>query len=359
MALTRVGSMHPTAPAEGIAHGGSLAEARRLFPGAPEPFLDLSTGINPHPYPLPPAAPEWLTRLPEPADLAALQSAAAHAYNLADPAMVAAAPGTQILIGLIPRLFPLRSVAVLGPTYAEHAPAWAHAGAHIAHATTLSALAAAEGAVLCNPNNPDGSRIPREPLLALADQMAVHGGLLVVDEAFADLEPDAPSLAGALPHPALIVLRSFGKTYGLPGLRLGFALAAPARASAIRAALGPWPVSGAAIAIGRTALADDAWLAATAQRLAAATSRLDAALTQAGLTLLGGTCLFRLACSDDALAIFTSLGRAGLFVRRFPDHPTWLRFGLPPTKSAWHRLHAALPPERPRGLCPLGTPAKG
>lgn len=349
MALTRVGSMRPTAPAEGIAHGGSLAAARQLFPGAPEPFLDLSTGINPHPYPLPPAVPEWLTRLPEPADLAALQSAAARAYGVVDPAMVAAAPGTQILIGLIPRLFPLRSVAVLGPTYAEHAEAWARAGARVAHATTIAALATAHGAVLCNPNNPDGRRLPREQILALADRAAARGGLLVVDEAFADLEPDAPSLAGALPHPALIVLRSFGKTYGLPGLRLGFALAAPARASAVRAALGPWPVSGAAIAVGRTALADPAWLAETAQRLATATCRLDALLTQAGLTLLGGTPLFRLAGSNDAVAIFTKLGRAGLFVRRFPDHPTWLRFGLPPTKSAWRRLRAAL---RPGGPCP-------
>ncbi len=330
-------------PAEAaLPHGGRLTEARLLFPRAPEPLVDLSTGINPAPYPLPPLPPECFAHLPEPEAVEALQAAAASAYGAADAAMLVAAPGTQILIDLLPRLWPARDVAVLEPTYAEHAQAWARVGCSVVRVSDVDSLAAADVAVLCNPNNPDGRRVPPAMLQALADRLAARGGLLVVDEAFADLEGKECSVVAALPHPALIVLRSFGKTYGLAGLRLGFALASPARAAAIRAALGPWAVSGPAIAIGCQALRDDTWLAATAQRLAEAAMALDAVLDGGGLRVVGGTRLFRLAAADDASAVFDRLGRAGIFVRRFSAYPRWLRFGLPAEEAAWQRLRAAL-----------------
>ncbi len=321
----------------GLAHGGRLAAARRIFSGAPEPFLDLSTGINPHPYPLPALPPASFTRLPEPEEVAALEAVAARAYGVADPAMVVAAPGTQALIQLLPLLFPQPAIAVLGPTYAEHARAWQRAGAQVTEAASLAALAAAPAAVLCNPNNPDGRRWPAASVLA-----AAPGGLLVVDEAFADLEDAALSLAPLLPRPRVVVLRSFGKTYGLAGVRLGFALAAPAEAAALRDALGPWAVSGPAIAAGRAALADAAWRERTRARLAGEAASLDACLEAAGLRVLGGTVLFRLATSARAAALFDRLGRAGILVRRFAGQPDWLRFGLPPTPEARARLRAAL-----------------
>jgi cobalamin biosynthesis protein CobC len=326
-----------------IAHGGRLSEARRLFPEAPEPWLDLSTGINPQPYPLPPLAPERFTRLPDPAEVDLLQSAAAAAYHVADPAMIAAAPGTQILIELLPRLWPASSVAVLGPTYAEHARAWAKSGARTHEVATVEELGNAAVAVLCNPNNPDGRRFAPDRLLALADELAGRDGLLVVDEAFADLEGDALSLASELPHPALIILRSFGKTYGLAGLRLGFALCEPSRAGLVRDALGPWAISGPAIAVGLEALTDRAWFTATAERLASATQELDACLSDSGFYVIGGTRLFRLIDTHDASDLFARLGHAGIFVRRFADHPTWLRFGQPGSSANMKRLKAALP----------------
>lgn len=331
--------------ADGLEHGGRLGAARRRFPGAPEPFLDLSTGINPIPWPVPPLPPTAFARLPEPEEEAALRAAAATAYGAASPEMVAAAPGTQILIQLLPRLFPQPALRVLSPTYAEHAACWRAAGTAVEEVAEFGAL---EGpgdrggaALLCNPNNPDGRRYSPHDLRALADRMAARGGLLVVDEAFADLEPDMPGAAGLLPHPALILLRSFGKSHGLAGLRLGFALAAPERAAAIRAALGPWAVSGPAIAIGRAALADAAWREAAALRLARDAARLDALLEGAGLRVLGGTRLFRLA-EGDAAHWHDRLGRAGILVRRFSAQPRWLRFGLPADEAAWRRLSAAL-----------------
>ena len=91
------------------------------------------------------------------------------------------------------------------------------------------------------------------------------------------------SLAGDVSCGNVVVLRSFGKFFGLAGMRLGFALAAPALAARLRAALGPWAVSGPALAVGAKALADLAWIGADARRLAKAAKRLDAVLTDAGL----------------------------------------------------------------------------
>jgi cobalamin biosynthetic protein CobC len=331
--------------APGLEHGGRLGAARRRFPDAPRPFIDLSTGINPIPWPVLPLPPESFARLPEPEALFGLQQAAAEAYGLSDPAMAVAAPGTQILIQLLPRLFPQAGIRVLGPTYAEHADCWAAAGTDVEEVPDLASLRGASAAVVCNPNNPDGRRIPPDRLLALAAGMAARGGLLVVDEAFADLEEGPLSCAAFLPKPGLVLLRSFGKSYGLAGIRLGFALAERPVAARLREALGPWAVSGPALEIGRAALADRAWLAAAALRLEGDAARLDALLRRAGLRVLGGTRLFRLA-QGDAAFWFTRLGQAGLLTRPFAQRPDWLRFGLPADAAAWARLEQALqPPE--------------
>jgi cobalamin biosynthetic protein CobC len=166
-------------------------------------------------------------------------------------------------------------------------------------------------------------------------------GMLVVDEAFADLDGDSliPALADA---GNAIVLRSFGKTYGLAGIRLGFAVAMPQVAARIREALGPWAVAGPALAIGAAALADAAWRAAAAARLAADARRLDALLAEAGFTVLGGTRLFRLAGHPQAAALADRLAAAGILVRTFADFPDRLRFGIPADEPAWRRLRAGL-----------------
>ena len=240
-----------------IPHGGGLIAARARYPDADGPWLDLSTGINPVPYPLPALPPEAFTRLPEPEEVTALERVAASAYGIADPAMVVAAPGTQSLIQWLPRLLASdvrlqRRVAVLGPTYAEHAVCWAAAGYGVTTVGGLSEVGDADIVVVCNPNNPDGRVIAAGTLLDLSATLAARGGLLVVDEAFADF---GASLAPTLPVRGVVLLRSFGKAYGLAGLRLGFALTQPALADAIREALGPWAVGGPALHAGLVALA--------------------------------------------------------------------------------------------------------
>ena len=319
-------------------HGGDLAAATAQF-GAPEGgWVDLSTGINPWPYPAS-IDPAHLARLPDGAQLAALSAAAATAYGMASADCVAAAPGTQALIQMLPRLRPPGRVAVVSPTYGEHAPAWRLAGHEVVEIASLDEAADADVVVVTRPNNPDGAVADADALRALGARLAARGGLLVLDEAFADTT-DAPSLAAAAP--GIVALRSFGKFYGLPGLRLGFALAAPAAAAEIRQALGPWPVSTPSAEIGRAALADSAWQAETRARLDAASARLDAVLVAGGLDVAGGTSLFRLVLCDDAQGLFESLGCAGIYVRHFPGRGDRLRAGLPPDDAAFDRLEAAL-----------------
>jgi cobalamin biosynthetic protein CobC len=320
-------------------HGGDLDAARRLFPAAPQPFIDLSTGINPFSYPLPRLAAETFTRLPEPAAIDRLAAVAAKAYGVPSAEHVVAAPGGQILLPFVAALARPGRAVVLGPTYAEHARVAALAGHATQETADIGALAKADLAIVVNPNNPDGRLLPRDALLALAD--ALDPGLLVVDEAFVDVAPPGASVAGA-GRRNIVVLRSFGKFYGLAGLRLGFALAAPELARRLRAVLGPWAVSGPAIAIGELALADEAWHETTRARLAATASRLDEVLSGAGLEVAGGTSLFRLVRTPAARELFDRLGGAGIYVRRFAEQPTWLRLGLPASEPQWVRLAAAL-----------------
>ena len=327
---------------EPLWHGGDLDAARRRFPGAVEPFIDLSTGINPHPYPLPRLSAECFARLPDQAAIETLTAAAARAYGAASTAQIVPAPGTQILLPLVARLVPPGRAAVLTPGYPEHARAASLAGHSVMAARGLDECGNAALVILGNPNNPDGRLFGPSDILALATALRRRGGVLVIDEAFADAAPPETSVAGAVGCGNIVVLRSFGKFFGLAGLRLGFALAAPPLAERLRAALGPWAVSGPALAVGARALADEAWIDRTRRRLDEAAAKLDRLLSGSDLTVVGGTSLFRLVHTPVASALFKHLGGAGIWVRAFPDNAGWLRFGLPGNRQAWQRLHDAL-----------------
>jgi cobalamin biosynthetic protein CobC len=323
-------------------HGGNINAARRLFPDAPEPWIDLSTGINPVPYPVGVLAPGAWTRLPEGAALDALEAAARTAYGAKPSVGVVAAPGTQALIQWLPRIFPARRVGVLGFTYQEHETNWRGAGAHVVTVRSLLDLIPFDVAVVVNPNNPDGRKFVPQDLAEIAGALVRRGGRLIVDEAFMDLLGLQDSLIPYLPTPGAVVLRSFGKAYGLAGVRLGFAVGSMDDCARLRAALGPWSVSGPAIEIGRRALGDETWLARTARRLGEEAERLDRLIQSSDLEIVGGTPLFRLARRKDAPGLFRRLCRAGILTRPFQARPDWLRFGIPGAPGEWTRLEAGL-----------------
>jgi cobalamin biosynthetic protein CobC len=323
-------------------HGGNINAARCRFPNAPTPWIDLSTGINPRPYPIDAIAPDAWNRLPDPSELAALEQAARTAYG-ADPATaIVAAPGTQALLQWLPRVVPARRVGILGFTYGEHEKCWRAAGAEVTIVDAVSELTKFDVAVAVTPNNPDGRVLPANLLAATAGSLAETGGLLILDEAFMDVLERRHSLVPLLPRAGALVLRSFGKIYGLAGLRLGFAVASPKVAALLRAAMGPWAVSGPAIEIGRRALADAAWLESTLSWLDSAADRLDGLLRVAGFTIMGGTKLFRLASHHAASDWFERLAQCGILTRPFHSKPNWLRFGLPGAQEDWQRLETAL-----------------
>jgi len=321
-------------------HGGALDVARLLAPNAPEPWIDLSTGINPYAYPLPDLPRAAWARLPEAHALAELERIAAARYGARQESVVAG-PGSQALIQTLARLAPSGSAGALAPTYRGHLHAFSAESRTLQDVASLDELAACDVAVIVNPNNPDGRWTRRSDLLELGRLIAARSGWLIVDEAFADLDP-SESLARRLPPSGSVVLRSFGKTYGLAGLRLGFAIASPDIAPRIRAALGPWAVSGPAIAIGAQALADSAWLSRIRNLVQEQARRLDALLESAGWSVLGGTHLFRLAHKPSAPRDFRALLEAGILARPFGDTSDRLRFGLPAEEAHWRRLAAAL-----------------
>lgn len=320
--------MTPSALAPFLAHGGRVAAARAAFGG--EDWIDLSTGIAPWRWPSE-GIDLGLDRLPDPGGIGDLEAAAAAAFG-SDAAGTVAVPGTDLALRLLGRLLPAARPAVVGPGYAGHVAAWPEA-------RTIATLAEAgkhDLIVLASPANPDGRVTPSAALLAAGAQATV-----VLDEAYAD--PAPISVVGE----GIVVLRSFGKFYGLPGLRLGFVIAADMTATSLRATLGDWPVSSAAIAIGTAAYRDIGWRDAQCRRIAAAGMALDAALNAAGLRIEGTAPLFRLVDQVDGERLFRHLAGHAILSRPFSDRGDRLRLGLPGDGAASARLRAALAEYRP------------
>lgn len=305
----------------------------------PGDWLDLSTGINPEPWPVPPLAASVWQRLPEEDD--GLEDAAATCYGNANVLPVG---GSQAAIQILPTLLPRAVIACLSPLYAEHPHAWRKAGQRVRmiEGSLSRALAAVTPYVLaCNPNNPTATRHSRAVLIDAASQLQRRGGWLIVDEAFIDPTPgdSVADLAGTAAAPKLIVLRSLGKFFGLAGARVGFVLAAPELLRKLRDEVGPWTVSGPARSVARMALADADWQAAARSRLPAAAQRLHALL--GGFGEVNGTALFATLRSPDTAGLHTRLARTGILTRHFAELGL-LRFGLPGTEGEWKRLRLGL-----------------
>lgn len=314
-----------------------------MFPDAPQPFIDLSTGINPFSYPLPSFPTEDFVRLPDRARIRKLAATAARWYGTDCVDGVVPAPGTQILLPAVAALVSPGRASILTTSYSEHLHAATLAKHRVEQVSKIEDLSGADLAVIVNPNNPDGRIVARNDLRQLAQGLRQRGGILVIDEAFADVAADDVSFAPDIASfENVILLRSFGKFFGLAGIRLGFALTSRALAHRLDTLLGPWAISGPAMTIAERAMSDPGWAKQTIEKLTKSARILDQMLSEIGARAIGGTLLFRLTESSNAQDLFMRLGGAGILVRSFEENPKQLRWGMPGSDLAWQRLRAVL-----------------
>jgi cobalamin biosynthetic protein CobC len=315
-------------------HGGRLAEARAFYGG--EAWLDLSTGINPTPWPgAANLSIDW-HRLPDETALHTLEHEAA-AYFGVDPDFVCAVPGTEIGLRLLGDIG-VAPTAYVMPAYRTHSDL-------VKPRVALERIAlpwSSGSLILANPNNPDGRTLHRH---VLGEQLAVgeaSGHWLVIDEAFADAVSGV-SLADQIGDDRrLIIFRSFGKFFGLAGVRLGFVLGPRTVIADYRAKLGSWPLSSAALAIGTAAYGDRPWIDSMRSILPGQATSLDAVLARHGFEPSGACPLFRLIETADSAALFNRLARRSILTRPFDDNPRWLRIGLPGNTEDLVRFDQAL-----------------
>jgi cobalamin biosynthetic protein CobC len=253
-------------------HGGGLDAAAARHGGQRRDWLDLSTGINPVPYPLPQIGMDAWTALPDEAALSELEAAARFFWQVPDDAAVMAVPGASAAIVHIPHLAP--------------------------------------------------------------------AGTVHIPESFCDVTPDQTLMDQSL-VPGTLILKSFGKFWGLAGVRLGFVIGDPALVNQLRAMLGPWCVAGPALAIGADALHAERWAEETRERLHKDALRLDALVAPKGAKLLGGTDLFRLYDVENAADWQNMLAKHMIWSRVFPYNSRWLRLGLP-APDQWPRIEKAI-----------------
>lgn len=307
-------------------HGGGLDAAVAKYGGTRSNWMDLSTGINPVPYPVGEIDPEAWTALPDSRPMDRLLAAARAFWNVPDEAEIVAANGASAIIAQMPRLMGENdSVYIRTPTYNEHAAAFKAAGHFVLEHPSDDEPAQ----VFVHPNNPTGRLVPRDA--------AVSRKLNIIDESFCDVVPHE-SLIDECDGVGFIILKSFGKFWGLAGLRLGFVIGSPSTIAPLRDFLGPWAVAGPALEIGARALEDVAWAEATRARLAQDAKRLDDLV---GWPLVGGTDLFRTYEVPDAAEMQDKLARGQVWSRIFPYSKTWIRLGLP-APDRWGQLEAAL-----------------
>jgi cobalamin biosynthetic protein CobC len=335
----------PRQPTHAIVHGGDLSGLRAAYTGD---WIDLSTGINPFAWTVPELPTDAWTRLPGHDDMTALLQAARQAYGAPAEAGIVAVPGTQAAIQLLPRLFArpqgVVRIGILGPTYGEHAHVWRSMGHDVVEIDGVpGSLQGLDVLLAVNPNNPDGRGLGLPLLRRWYEELGARGGWLILDEAFADVAPEVSFCAEA-GKPGLVILRSFGKFFGLAGLRLGFVLGPEIVTEAIHVTAGPWAVSGPALKIGCAALRDTQWQAGMRDELRTRARRFDQMMRDRGIHVLGGTSLFRLAKIADAAGFAAVLRGQGIHVRVFDYQPQWMRFGLPADETEfWRRFDLALP----------------
>ncbi len=181
-------------------------------------------------------------------------------------------------------------------------------------------LSEANAVFICNPNNPTGALLPKESVVALANRCEESETFLLVDEAFIELSDPNQSVAQLAPsREYLFVMRSLTKSFGVPGLRLGFGVANPLLAEIMDRARIPWSIGSIAAAAGAYLLGQEEFLERSRALIAEELTWLTSALKAMGLRPLDSRVNFILVdiassgLDSDELARRTA--REGVLVR--------------------------------------------
>jgi cobalamin biosynthetic protein CobC len=265
-------------------------------------------------------------------------------------------PGSSWAIQTLPLVlcqqYPfIKQVLLPKKGYSEHKRAWQTQGVSIVQYHDLPSeeqLQACDVCVLINPNNPSTQLCSVQTVLNIAKQLQHNSGMLIVDEAFIDTQPQCSVLAYRGEN--TIVLRSLGKFFGLAGLRVGSIMANETILQSCQSLLPPWALSHPARYISQQALQDGPWINKTIMHLQQQAEKL-AALCKHNLEHAAFECavlhtdLFVSLFFDSktsALDYHHRLCQQGIYTRLLDDQ-CGIRIGLPEnTQAHWQRLEHGL-----------------
>jgi len=310
-----------------LEHGGKLDHHLDLYGGDRSDWIDLSTGINNSPYPIP-KIPKWVWEcLPDERLNENFKDAARDFWKVPKSAEITTANGTSPIISILPSIFRRGNIDIYHPTYNEYKAAFTKSGWKISKNN-------ASARVLVNPNNPDGKYWSSTDILS-------NDKLTIVDESFCDLTPEK-SLIKFSDQPGVVVLKSFGKFWGLAGLRLGCAIAAPKTLKKLQSMLGPWPASGPALFIGVKALNDKNWANNNVKKLDNLASKFDDILLKNSIHIMGGTSLFRLIKIKNAEKMKNYFAQNHILIRTFSYSNEIARIGIPKNEKQRLKIETIL-----------------
>jgi cobyric acid synthase CobQ/L-threonine-O-3-phosphate decarboxylase len=314
-------------------HGGNLRELAIQAGTSPDAILDFSANINPL------GPPDWLrpvvsralsnvVHYPDPESASLVQAIAAkHAVQAAT---VLVGNGSSEILSVLPRALGAVRAVIPVPSYSEYARSARLAGLEIREirlpesngfALDLGLLAeqlrGGDLVFLGQPNNPTGRLLDVPALRRLAAERP--SATFAIDEAFVDFVEGVPSLLPLVP-PNVVVIRSLTKLFAVPGLRIGYMVAAPELVNKARELLTPWSVNSLAQAVGEQALRDESYVQRTREAVTRQRAALLASLASIpGLHTYPGEANFLLLRLErpglDAAELARRLLRRGLAIR--------------------------------------------
>jgi threonine-phosphate decarboxylase len=269
---------------ETFGHGGDLLTATSVFSVPSSQFLDLSSNINPFGPPkkvmeqIIEALPT-IDKYPDPIHRQ-FRNALGDTLQIDSDSILVGNGAAECLALAIQALSP-KKVGVVYPCFSEYTQFARRYGADVVSCIGTSEnrfqpdpaelhtlFQTVDMMIIGHPNNPTGVSYNDVQLREMADWAKAYDTYLVIDEAFLDfIEPDKrhtllPELAV---YPHVILVRSMTKIFAIPGIRLGYTIAAPDLIQKMRENQIPWSVNQIALVAGQACLAERDYLIKTRQ----------------------------------------------------------------------------------------------